>query len=222
MNLPPTHTLSDRFASIIEGLLRALTTQGRESRLCGALLTLLHKRLLRTRNRFTVLAARVRDGALPEVAPARHQTQSQEARPRPSSPPALLPRGFGWIIRMVPKPWLVNHWRAQLNEMLDDPELVAIVAVAPQMGRELRPLCHMLAIEPPPALALPRRPRRRRRTAETPRAKKQPTPEQVDARVARMSRLAFANLINPETENMGWRPPNRIGYARAPRRPKRN
>jgi hypothetical protein len=40
-----------------------------------------------------------------------------------------------------------------------------------------------------------------------------------------MSRLAFANLINPERDPMMGnpnRPPNRIGYGRAARIPKRS
>jgi hypothetical protein len=213
MYWPATLTLSDRFASIIEGLCRALTTQGRDSRLCGPLLTLLYQRLCRTRTRFTALAARVRDGRLPAVAPARSRVGSR----RPTPPPAVrLPRQFGWIVRTVPQPWLIGHWRGLLEGMLEDPELAAVIAVAPQMGRELRPLCRMLAIPPPPGLALPPRPRRKRPA----RKPKELTPRQLDAKVARMSRLAFANLIHPETENMGWRPPNRIGYARGPRWPK--
>jgi hypothetical protein len=202
--------------------LRALSAQGRDSRLCGPLLILLGSRLRRTRNRFIALAARVRDGLLPAVAPAVRRTGSP--RSAASAPPAaVLPRQFGWVQRMVPQPWLVNHWRNLLEGMLEDPELVAVIAVAPQMGRELRPLCRMLAITPPPLLALPARPRRPR-PARKPgeRKPKELTPEQVDAKVARMSRLAFANLIHPETEDMGWRPPNRIGYARPRPWPKRD
>jgi hypothetical protein len=48
-----------------------------------------------------------------------------------------------------------------LEEMLEDPEMAALVAEAPQLGRTLRPLCRMLAVKPPAWLRLPRRPRRR-------------------------------------------------------------
>ena len=47
--------------------------------------------------------------------------------------------------------------RFDLVEMLDDPETAAIVAVAPQLGRVLRPLCRMLAVKQPTWLRLPRR-----------------------------------------------------------------
>jgi hypothetical protein len=48
----------------------------------------------------------------------------------------------------------------ELEKLVEDPELQALVAAAPQLGRVLRPLCHMLAVKLPPWLRLPRRPRR--------------------------------------------------------------
>jgi hypothetical protein len=53
--------------------------------------------------------------------------------------------------------WFVNVRRCELAEMLDDPEMVALVADAPQLGRELRPLCQMLAVKQPDWLRRPRR-----------------------------------------------------------------
>ena len=50
----------------------------------------------------------------------------------------------------------------ELEEFLEDPEMVAQVAAAPQLGRELRPLCRKLAVKPPAWLRLPRRPRKPR------------------------------------------------------------
>ena len=41
----------------------------------------------------------------------------------------------------------------QLQHLLSDPEMVALISAAPQqMGRVLRPLCWMLGIKPPPGL----------------------------------------------------------------------
>ena len=46
-------------------------------------------------------------------------------------------------------------------------------------------------------------------------AKRPLTPEQVDAKVARMSSLAYGNMVNPnDPDPLGIRPPNRIGYGR--------
>jgi hypothetical protein len=60
--------------------------------------------------------------------------------------------------------------------MLDDPEMAALVAGAPQLGRVLRPLCRMLAVKPPAWLRLPRR----RRPAPA-RAAARPTPLRLGA-----------------------------------------
>jgi hypothetical protein len=112
----------------------------------------------------------------------------------------------------VPETHHLNYWRGPFDELLADPETVAMAATAPQQtGRIVRPMCRMLGMKPPPYLQLPRRPRRPR----PPPAKKPLTPEQVDAKVARMSRMAYANMINPnDPDPSGIRPPNRIGYGR--------
>jgi len=213
MFFPPTLTLPDRFAQIIGGLCRALSAQGAWARAAGPLGVLIWNRLCRMRVRFIALTTRVRAGTLPAAAPVRPRAATP--RPAASRPPSLLPRQFGWLLRLVPEPWRINAWRVPLEEVLADPETVALVAAGPQAGRILRPMCRMVGVTPPSYLQLPQRPRLPR----PPRpnvAKRPPTPEEVDARVARMSRLAFANLIHPETEHMNGRPPNRIGYGRAP------
>ena len=218
MNWPPTFTLSDRFVSIIEGLLRALSIQARHRHSNGALLLLAWKRFQRTRLRFIDLVTRMRAGTLPAAVARR--SRAGVARTVPVVPPAVVvPRRFGWVHRMMDEPWHLNCWRNEMEVMLEDPELLAVLAAAPQMGRELRPLCHMLAIKPPPALMLPRRVRKPRK-----RVVKVKTGAELDRAVARMSPLAFANLINPEPASgpVGWRPPNKIGYSRGMRFPKKS
>ena len=52
---------------------------------------------------------------------------------------------------------------SQLQFWLEDAEVQALIAAAPeQAGRLLRPICHALLVPLPPALRLPRRPRRKR------------------------------------------------------------
>ena len=58
-----------------------------------------------------------------------------------------------------------------LRILLDDPEMQALIAAAPQIGRTLRPFWHMLSGEPLPPL-LQQRPR----PAEAPRAPPPETP----------------------------------------------
>jgi len=55
---------------------------------------------------------------------------------------------------------LVGHEAAggasQLRHLLNEPEMAALIAASPrQTGRLLRPLCRMLGIAPPPAIAKP-------------------------------------------------------------------
>ncbi len=44
---------------------------------------------------------------------------------------------------------------AQLQTLLTEPEMAALTAAAPQMGRLLRPLCRMLGVTAPPAYGPP-------------------------------------------------------------------
>ena len=52
--------------------------------------------------------------------------------------------------------------------MLGDPETATMVADAPQVGRELRPLCQMLHVKPPVWLRLQRKPRPSRAVVHPP------------------------------------------------------
>ncbi len=90
-------------------------------------------------------------------------------RPRISASAVRLPGGAGWLLKLAPA-LDTRIGRSQLECLLGAPELQALLARAPQAGRLLRPLCHALRIEPPPALRLPRRersPRRRDRSGST-------------------------------------------------------
>jgi hypothetical protein len=80
---------------------------------------------------------------------------SAPARIRPwadgRSPPAPdpLPKKFGWLLKLERD--AVVH-RTHLERLLRDAEIAALMAAAPaSMGRELRSLCHVLGVTPPPA-----------------------------------------------------------------------
>src|SRR5947209_16938317 len=75
----------------------------------------------------------------------------------PHLPRPLLPRRSGWLLRLTPS---AAAARSQLEYLLADPEMAALLAEVPQAGRILRPLCHMLGIPPVPALRLARGTRR--------------------------------------------------------------
>ena len=96
--------------------------------------------------RATRVAARIAAGAPQPVRPP-------PAAPRPSRPQLLrLPRGFAWVVRLVPG---TAAYGTQLQALLADP-LMAPLASAPSMRRLLNPLCQMLGTAKPPPPAAPR------------------------------------------------------------------
>ncbi len=147
-------TPAECFAGIIAWLNRDLAAWAAKNRLAAPLILLLWPRLNRLAIRFTALAARVAAG----TAAPRRSTSLRAAGARPRKPYARLPRGFAWVVRMVPG---TAAYGSQLQHLLADPEMAALLAAAPQAGRLLRPLCRMLGVRPPPALtpALARPPR---------------------------------------------------------------
>ena len=117
--------------------------------LAGPLIILIWTRLRRLAGRVTRLAARVEAGTL---TPPRNRTAAART-PLPRTPPRMkLPRGFAWLVRLVPAS---SCGAGQVQALLADPEMEALIAAAPQIGRSLRPLCHMLGVRPPPILRRP-------------------------------------------------------------------
>jgi hypothetical protein len=80
---------------------------------------------------------------------------------RPPRPPPLVEQKFGWLMPLLPMEyWNANGYRAGVESVFEDPEMVALIQAAPvTLGRPLRSLCWMFRIKPPPILARPRRPR---------------------------------------------------------------
>ena len=76
----------------------------------------------------------------------------------------------GWLCAMVPL-WAAGYG-GKILYLLDHPEMRELIAAAPQAGRLLRPLLWMTGRYTPAFLALPKRVRAPRETAE---AGKQPT-----------------------------------------------
>ena len=70
------------------------------------------------------------------------------------TPQPPLPRGFGWLLLLVPEAAMFGEMVQRLVEL---PETLALLKKEPQLGRILRPLCWMFAIRPGPELRLPRR-----------------------------------------------------------------
>jgi hypothetical protein len=149
---PAPPGLAETFRLIIGGLCEAVARRIAADRTAGPFILLIVARLRRIARRFAALAARVQAGKL---KPPRHRTP--KPRPPRERPPGL-PRSFGWLIRFVP--YEAACFGSQLQHQFSQPEMMALLEVAPQAGRILRPLCRMLQIDLPPALRLPARPPR--------------------------------------------------------------
>jgi hypothetical protein len=199
-NLP---ALADRFAWMIQCLCKQVAAEGCKLRIEALLVTAIWTRVSRLGRRFASVVARLRAGKLPAPGTARRRCGTRAGAPRP---PSMLPQIFGFVQRLMPE---TTPYAGALHALLQTPEMAALVAEAPQAGRVLRPLCRTLGVTPPAYLALPRRPQVRR-----PRAA--PEKRVVPVETSSLSRPALARLLHPLREPIGLRPPDSIGYGRAP------
>ena len=151
---PAPCTPDERFATMLRWLTRAVMAMMGGERLPLPLIALIVDRIRRIKQRFSHFAARVADGFyIPRQRSAPPRRRPGQAPP----PPNKLPQKFGWLLKLVPE---AVGYRAQLEHLLRDPEMAALLAAAPTaMRRPLRSLCRMLGLPPPPILALPPRPK---------------------------------------------------------------
>ena len=144
-----TRAPAERLASILDMLCRAVADQGGRKLLAGPLVILIWTRLRRISTRVLRLAARIEAGA-PPPKPRRKRAP----RPQRPPPPLRLPRGKKWLVRLMRMEAAAAG--SQLRHLLDQPDMRALAAADPRMGRLLRPLCHMLGVTPTPEIAAPR------------------------------------------------------------------
>ena len=106
--------------------------------------------------RFEALLADFRAGRLPAAGSVRGTAENLPQPPNlPGLPPPFrAPRDFGWLLRLAPES---AAYAGQVEHLLADPEMKALLAGSPQAGRMLRPLCRMLGIEAGLELLPPRR-----------------------------------------------------------------
>ena len=167
--LPPNPTLTDRWGWLLYGLFDGMARDWRQRGLRHVHHGEITQRILGLWGRLRRVIARWEAGTLCPP-PARGGTGgSSEGTPHPGPAPqggrekpawSVLPRRFGWLRALLrPQsqgPVIAFHY------MLEEPEMKAIVAGAPrEVGRILRPFCHLLGIETPAVLVLPKRIRKR-------------------------------------------------------------
>ncbi len=172
---PITQTIEQAFSAIIAALGRFVGSR-RETRtkwgdaiepLPVPLIVAVYARLININRRFQALMVQIRAGTLreprarrPEEAARRKARRAELAAmdpPPPRPPPhrelpeaygpmAPLPRDFGYVKRLVP--WHAAPLAHQMQVLLARPEMAEIIAATPRLQRVLRPLCHMLGIDP--------------------------------------------------------------------------
>ncbi len=148
----PPRTPAECFATIILWLSRALDGHSTWGRLSRPLALLILNRLREINQRFARLAARITAGKYVPRRPPDTPRRREKRKPRGPNP---LPQGFAWLVKLVPE---AAVYGSQLQNLLAEPEMAALLAAAPTaMRRPLRSLCRMLGVAPPPILALPPR-----------------------------------------------------------------
>ncbi len=147
-------SLPARFAAAIDLLSRGVATSLPQN--CGnaALALSAWTRLRRLLVRFAALVAALEAGRF--SAPRR--TPGASRRRCLGAPAIRLPGWSGWLLWLAPA-LETRIGRAHVESLLGDPDLQMLLVRAPQTGRILRPLCHMLGIETPAALRRQSRPR---------------------------------------------------------------
>jgi hypothetical protein len=146
MNPALTFPASDRFVMALAGLCAAVAARIRGGAMSGVMILLVCRRVRRIEGRILRLLARFRAGELPGKRVASGGRHSGVIRARPVSPEVRLPRGFGWLLPLVPCE--AANFSSQLRLALAEPEMAGLLAASPGARRVLRPLCRMLAIEP--------------------------------------------------------------------------
>ena len=67
------------------------------------------------------------------------------------APKPRVPGGKMWLVKVLG--WEAGGHASQLGALLAEPEMRAVLEAVPAVGRILRPLCRMLGIEVPGAIA---------------------------------------------------------------------
>ena len=247
-------TFATRFAFAVDMICQVLWREGL-ARGPQELARLTNNRIRRLERRFNALLARWRAGTLRAVGAA------ASARPTGSSPvaslpqsgegevaertraPSPFPRGWGWIVRRL-APVTGQPCVGALCVAWEEPGMAEFYAAAPQVGRILRPLAHMIGAPLPAWLRLPKRApdpaaRQRRREAAARRRderaemivpnRRLPPKEQVDDAMRRweaygkpidvkkFTDLAYGQFVHAPRD--GNCPPLKIGYGGRRRRP---
>jgi hypothetical protein len=174
-----------RFAAVIDALCTVVVF-GLGAGLPGPLVIRLWERLTKISARFTALGKRpIKPRAIPNDPPLR-EPQLAEPQPDPRYKTLCLPKAEAWLLRLLPE---AEPFAAQLQAMLAQPDMQALLQAKPSLIRLIRPLCRMLGVQPP---AEPRPPR--------PEPDSAPIPQSANPQSAN-PQSANPQAANPQSAN---------------------
>ena len=248
----PRHTFASYFAFAVDSILKVLWGEG-FARGPNELVSATWNRIRRLERRFNKLVAQWRAGRLPAATLVRHHTPTPVG-PLHGPTPRLAGEGANGADRAKRAGWVFPRWRGWVVRLLapktgpacvgslclawEEPEMRAFFDAAPQVGRILRPLAHMIGAPLPAWLQWPKRVRdpesRRRRAAAAsrrrdarsemiiPNRRLPPREQAEDAErrslasgkpidVKKFKAEAYAWFVHPPRD--GNCPPPKIGYA---------
>jgi len=169
----PATALGQRYLPHIVDLCAGVAAVAARHRALAPLLVLVWVRLRRTLARLDRLALRWQQGRLsPRPRRNRSPRRTPQIHPAEAWRHRRTPQGHAWLIRLHQP---LAQYAPRIQLLVDDPEIAALCAAAPQAGRLLRPLCRMFAVAPPAYIARPAAPARVRPRQPRPR-KPEPPP----------------------------------------------
>jgi len=175
MDSAPAHSAPDTISAKLRLILRGLMAVFGNWAVEPSLTPVLYNRISAIQRRIERLLVWFRAGRLRPVT-------QRTAAPGPRAvrkPGIRMPRRFGWLLEAGQHH--AAYFHLQLNDVLNTPEMIALMEAAPQAKRMLRPLCRALAIELPWTVASPRvpQPRKPRKPRPKPESFKIPLPRGV-------------------------------------------
>jgi hypothetical protein len=146
-------TLAGRFAVVVTGLRAMLAAYMVRADHIRPVLLLFWRRLGQLNRRIATLAERFAAGR--SVAPRRRAKPNSPRAQRAATPRLRLPTKPGWLLAQTMQ--AAPH-AAYFRQLLENPEMLALIEAAPHLKQQLRPILRLLLPELPPSLALPPKP----------------------------------------------------------------
>ncbi len=137
-------SLTDRLSMIIEGLYQSVAARSFRNAVPGLLILLVCRRVRRFEREVLALITAIREGRVRGGWSCLGRARVVRAEGLPV-PAARLPNGFGWLCVLAP--YKAAGFGSQLQFLLGDPEMVALLLASPRLVKLLRPVCRMLAID---------------------------------------------------------------------------